>query len=261
MTIMDRNALAADHPGVEYGIQLRACQALARMGVRERALQRGMPTNQIRFYNSRLEKHFRTIHADPENTRSVVRQQFLADMTTLLSTTMFQQSCMFEDGNALADGTVCVSGSMRDGGNYTYDCDLSSKIYLWGKQDTDALDCPYVLDTNIILIGDSAHAIMPTIGMGASLAIEDAEILGRKVATCLANLTRRAHFRKSVTEQVFVPLAAERASVWKELIRRARLAGAQNVIGIRAKKRFALGPQIPNDTLSRVINFGEAVLR
>ena len=28
------------------------------------------------------------------------------------------------------------------------------------------------------MIGDAAHAIMPTIGMGASLAIEDAEILG-----------------------------------------------------------------------------------
>lgn len=51
------------------------------------------------------------------------------------------------------------------------------KIYLWAMRDTDPLETPCSNDCNLVLIGDAAHAIMPTIGMGASLAIEDAEAL------------------------------------------------------------------------------------
>jgi salicylate hydroxylase len=399
VTIMDRNASVADYPGVEYGIQQRACRALARIGVRERALQRGMRANEIRFYNARLGKQFRSIQSDPDNTRSVVRQEFLADMTALLKTTTFQRSCMIEDCSPLGDGKVRASGSIRAGGDFAFDYDLvvacdggnstmrqkffpigsqrqdrgfsciymmveitewstasedllslanagrseivmgsictltlfplgrnrlafgigfdhvtrraiwakldleesvdwsaltarqkeavarmlvqdashpgsayeealghiqdwdSYKIYLWGMQDTDALDCPFIQDVNVILIGDSAHAIMPTIGMGASLAIEDGEILGRRIADHLATVTSRAAFRGGLSQQVFAPFTADRVSVWKELIRRARLAAEQNFINVAAKKRFALGPQIPNDAISRFVSLGETILR
>jgi 2-polyprenyl-6-methoxyphenol hydroxylase-like FAD-dependent oxidoreductase len=137
----------------------------------------------------------------------------------------------------------------------------SYKIYLWDMQDTDALERPYAEDAGIILIGDAAHAIMPTIGMGASLAIEDAEILGRRLANYLTTLTHPTHFKRGLQQQVFVPFTSERLPVWKELIRRSRLAAQENFINVSQKKRFAVGPQIPNNSLSRVVSAGEAVLR
>jgi len=45
------------------------------------------------------------------------------------------------------------------------------------------------------------------------------------------------------------------------LIRRARLAAQENFIDLSTKKRFAIGPQIPNNNLSRVISMGESILR
>ena len=63
----------------------------------------------------------------------------------------------------------------------------SNKIYLWKMADTDALVKPYIEGANILIIGDASHAIMPTIGMGASLAIEDAELIAYKLSKYILN--------------------------------------------------------------------------
>ena len=71
----------------------------------------------------------------------------------------------------------------------------SFKIYLWKMRDSDVATQPYNEHGNVIMIGDAAHAIMPTIGMGASLAIEDAEILGHILSNQILknNLNNKIH--------------------------------------------------------------------
>ena len=83
ITLLDQNASAADYPGVEYGIQKRACIALEKIGKLEQALARGNPSLEIAFYNARLGKRFRSIKFDSRYTRSVARQEFLADLDGL----------------------------------------------------------------------------------------------------------------------------------------------------------------------------------
>ncbi len=87
IAILDRNRNATDYPGVEYGIQARACRALERIGLLERALAGANPATEIAFFNSRLGKRFASVKFDPKYTRSVVRQDFLADLTALLGST------------------------------------------------------------------------------------------------------------------------------------------------------------------------------
>lgn len=53
---------------------------------------------------------------------------------------------------------------------------LPEKIGLWQLRDIDPLDT--WVRGRVILIGDAAHAMLPTQGQGASQAIEDAEALG-----------------------------------------------------------------------------------
>jgi salicylate hydroxylase len=122
----------------------------------------------------------------------------------------------------------------------------SYKIYLWKMRDSDVVQCPYNEYGNIIMIGDAAHAIMPTIGMGASLAIEDAEILARHIAD---HLTQNSTDLKNT----LITYSKKRMPVWKELMARARSAAKLNFIGIRNKNRFGVGPQIPVKFWCRVI--------
>lgn len=53
---------------------------------------------------------------------------------------------------------------------------LASEIGLWQLRDIDPLDT--WTRGRVILIGDAAHAMLPTQGQGASQAVEDAEALG-----------------------------------------------------------------------------------
>jgi salicylate hydroxylase len=53
---------------------------------------------------------------------------------------------------------------------------LEERIGLWQLRDLDPLDT--WTRGRVILIGDAAHAMLPTQGQGASQAIEDAEALG-----------------------------------------------------------------------------------
>lgn len=129
----------------------------------------------------------------------------------------------------------------------------SYKIYLWAMRDTDPLDTPWSAQVNVVLISDAAHAIMPTIGMGASLAIEDAEALAALIAAAANDAKTPTAFRAAAKGAIFVPFTAARHPVWVNLINRARRAAIGNFINGWRRKRFAIGLQIPNTTLSRVV--------
>ena len=395
VTILDRNASATDYPGVEYGIQERACRALERIGQLESALKRGNCCTEIAFYNARLRKRFRSISPNPHYTRSVVRQEFLADLGDLLQRTPIKRRHMVTAMRPGSDGSVTVEGHREtEDQTFSHRFDLvvaaegvnsvarkalfpdqaeihdrgfsciymlvegtpqtappgfleransgrselimgsistmtmfplgqgrlalgigfdhkvkaqlwarnklamdlpwanipsatkkaialelvadvsedddrlikalelvpdwdSYKIYVWAMRDTDPLPLPYSTDGKIILIGDAAHALMPTIGMGASLAIEDAEQLARLIADAAKLTPEPAAFRAGLANSVFQPFTSARHPVWTELMGRARTAAIGNFINVKDKKRFAIGPQIPNNTISRLITAAE----
>jgi len=57
----------------------------------------------------------------------------------------------------------------------------------------------------MVLVGDAAHAVSPSSGQGASMAIEDAVVLGRCLATIPAipaALTEYEHRRRERVEKV-----------------------------------------------------------
>lgn len=397
--LFDKNETPYDYPGVEYGIQERACRALERIGIKERALHRGVRAHTIEFYNSRLNRRFQPINSNPEYTRCVVRQEFLSDLSDLISTTTVKMQHKVVDIAALADGSVQVEtidhvnkrdqfifdifiacdGSfstarrlfypesaekidqgfscmymlvepknpldaserflnLSNGGtsqlimgtkstltlfplgknrlaygigfdhhtkqalwaqnnlqndekwaeipaftkrniaaslvedacphDSTYlealdhvdDWD-SYKIYLWQMKDTDPLLNPSPENCNLLLIGDAAHAILPTIGMGASLAIEDAELVGKQIANALEKYPNPDDIRTHFKEIIAKPYAKSRVPIWKDLVGRARLAARENFIDQANKKRFAIGPAIPNSQLSKVVSGVESVMR
>ena len=49
-------------------------------------------------------------------------------------------------------------------------------LYLWNCVDRDAL--PTYHNDSLIIVGDAAHPMLPTLGSGAGMAIEDAGVLG-----------------------------------------------------------------------------------
>jgi salicylate hydroxylase len=382
IVLIDKNKSAFDYPGVEYGIQERACLALRRIGIKDVALAGGLPNKVISFFNARNNtKQKSQINTNPDLTVTVVRQEFLAELTCLLNHTKVkrelnvtsvtatkdkvivgcqnssdeQESYDFDlliaaDGigsvtrkeyfkdqnyihnqgfsclymlievpdnapsniiNMANDGQSCIvlgksttatffslgknrlavgigfddqvqkeiweSVGVEANKNWTeldintkikianilsQDCSFqnnmlqeafqwipdwnSYKIYLWKMRDSDVVKCPYNEYGNVILIGDAAHAIMPTIGMGASLAIEDAEVLAKHIAEHLIA-------KKSDLQKTMAIYSKKRIPVWKELMARARSAARLNFIGIRNKNRFGVGPQIPVKLLWRVI--------
>jgi salicylate hydroxylase len=395
LTLLDRNASETDYPGVEYGIQARACRALERIGQLDTAMRRSNPCTEVAFFNARLGKRFRSIRPDPRYTRAVVRQEFLADLANLLRRTALRRrhevhsilmrsdqsvvvqgrhdavpfSIVFDlliaaDGvNSVARRTLFpASASLVDRGfsciyllveaegrhappgfleransgrselimgsiatltlfplgrgrlafgigfdhavrarlwsdagltpdtpwaevpviakaaiarRLTQDAsdpalaqalDLvpdwnSYKIYHWIMRDTDPLARPYPDTGNVIILGDAAHAIMPTIGMGASLAMEDAEAFARLLRDRgLATTQDATRFRANLRRDAFAPFTASRVPVWRDLVRRSRQAAATNFIAVHAKRRFAIGPQIPGTAQSWLVGRVEAVL-
>ncbi|QIS13879.1 FAD-dependent oxidoreductase [Nocardia arthritidis] len=116
------------------------------------------------------------------------------------------------------------------------------RIYLWPMRDSNPLPHPYVEDRNLVLLGDSCHAFLPTIGMGASLAIEDAERLGSRLGAYL----RRAHPTPGhLAAAVFEPWAKQRRPVWNHLMGRARVAAARNWVAQHENPRFEAVPYVP----------------
>jgi salicylate hydroxylase len=382
ITLIDKNKTAFDYPGVEYGIQARACLALRRIGIKDQALACGLPNKTISFFNSRTNKmQKQSIKTDPDLTVTVVRQEFLGELTNLLKNTVIKRelyvtsvlatkdkatvlcqnstgtlesfdfdllisadgigsvtrkeyfkdqnyihkqgfSCLYMLIEAPQDAPENIKNVANNGESFIVlgktttatffslgknriavgigfdnevqkeiwesagaipgtpwaeldisikqkiavilsdDCSFknnmlkeafqwipdwnSYKIYLWSMRDSDVIKCPYNEFGNIILIGDAAHAIMPTIGMGASLAIEDAEILAQHVSKYLLNNKGSLKTKLEQYSKIRIP-------VWKELMARARAGARLNFIGIRNKNRFGVGPQIPLKYVWRLI--------
>jgi salicylate hydroxylase len=383
ITLIDKNQSAIDYPGVEYGIQARACEALKRIGMKEKALACGLDTSRISFYNSRTNKKQKFgVTTDPDLTVTVIRQEFLAELTKLLNRTKIYRQLNVKSIEATAGkvNIFCEGIQVKDESfefdilvsadgigsvvrkdyfkneNYIHnrgfsclymlievpqdapqyfktfsntgecwvvlgktttatffpmgknrfavgigfddkvqvemwnlaginsdltwsdldviqkervakllasDCSFqddmltqafqwipdwnSFKIYLWKMRDSDVATRPYNQYGNIIMIGDAAHAIMPTIGMGASLAIEDAEILGQYLSEQI--LQDNLDFKNTLEQYSSV-----RVPVWEELMGRARAGAKLNFIGIRNKSRLSFGPQIPGRTLWRIVS-------
>jgi salicylate hydroxylase len=382
ITLIDRNKSAYDYPGAEYGIQKRACLALQRIGIKEKALERGIKNFRISFFNSKINKKQKSsVATNPDLTVGVVRQEFLHDLTQLLHRTKMHRELTVNSVNAVSNKVTIlakdlnglentfefdflvsaegihsivrkdyfkhqnyihnrgfsslymllevpeyISHRMKDlantgeswivlgksttatffpmeknrigvgigfddetqielwhkvglESNVTWadipvdikrkiaellaaDCSFenniltdafewvqdwnSYKIYLWKMRDSDVALQPYNQHGNIVMIGDAAHAIMPTIGMGASLAIEDAEMLAKHLAKVInANST---NFKSAIEN-----FSSLRVPVWKDLMNRARTAARLNFIGVRHKNRFAVGPQLPGRYFWRVV--------
>ncbi len=396
IVLLDRNSDETDYPGVEYGIQKRACLALERIGLLDRAMARANPATELAFYNARLDKRFRSVSLDPEYTFSVNRQEFLADLAHLLTRTEVRRRHNVERVALHPDRSVTVAGKVgddpfeerfdlmiaadgirsvarkqvfpdtaeifdrgfsaiyllvearpetapegflelansgrselvmgslatttlfplargrlamgigfdhetrdrlwaeqglkpqqawadipaetkkaiavalvRDLGPH-YDMlvralDLvpdwdSYKIYLWAMHDTDPLAPPWSEQANVVALGDAAHAMMPTIGMGASLAMEDAEDLARRIGALAGRTPDAAAFRAQLADAVFEPFADARVPVWRDLMGRARTAAEGNFIDLEDRKRFSIGPQIPNKLVSTLVTGVEKIL-
>ena len=120
-------------------------------------------------------------------------------------------------------------------------------------RDSDVASRPYNQHGNVIMIGDAAHAIMPTIGMGASLAIEDAEILARHLSDQILESSKDF-------KDTFKEYASLRVPVWEELMARARAGGRLNFVGIRHRSRFAVGPQISGKIIWKLITKIEEIV-
>ncbi len=133
----------------------------------------------------------------------------------------------------------------------------SPQIYQWIMRDSDPIEKPYTREANILLLGDSAHAFLPTIGMGASLAIEDAEILGGRLGQYLARGGQDVG--DAMCERVFAPFARDRFPVWDDLIARARAAG-ENFKRQETLTRFAIAPYVPGKVLAKAFAAYEAVV-
>jgi salicylate hydroxylase len=382
ITLIDKNQSAYDYPGVEYGIQKRACLALQRMGIKDEALACGLKAFRISFFNARNNtKQKIGITTDPDLTVNVIRQEFLAELTNLLNRTKIHRqftvksvearpekvsvhcetanqknetfefdilvaadgigsvvrkdyfknenyihnrgfSCLYmlievptdapshfqEAANTgeclivLGKSTTAtffpmgknrfavgvgfddkvqaeIWNSVGANPNTTWvdlditrkekiaeilakDCSFqdnmlsksfewipdwnSFKIYLWKMRDSDVATKPYNDYGNVIMIGDSAHAIMPTIGMGASLAIEDAEILGRFISEEIKQ-------GSTIFKSTFENYSKLRVPVWLDLISRARAGGKLNFVGIRNRRRLSVGPQMPGKIFWKIV--------
>jgi 2-polyprenyl-6-methoxyphenol hydroxylase-like FAD-dependent oxidoreductase len=401
VTLFDRNASETDYPGVEYGIQARACRALHRVGVKEAALARGLPNREIIFRIAsddgvgRVQGRIRT---DPASCVCVVRQEFLVDLARLLTKTVVRRRTVVERIQEAPGGTVRVHTREegQEGREERFDAlvaadgvhsvvrrqwfapwakvhdrgfsclyllldgrdhrtlprrfralanegkselilgrrttwtlfplgndrlavgvgfphavrdalwsdegaaadqdwkDLAAgqkraialrlaadvpmeqgllsrlledlvpdwdsyRIYLWAMRDSDPLPRPYHESASIVVIGDAAHAFMPTIGMGASLAIEDAEDLAARMAHLARVRPAAADFRSAVHARVFEPFSRKRVPIWKELMLRARWAGRANFLHARPRPRFAIAPQVPGYLPSRIVGAAEWV--
>ncbi|HLL25489.1 MAG TPA: NAD(P)/FAD-dependent oxidoreductase [Kofleriaceae bacterium] len=396
VTLFDRNATETDYPGVEYGIQERACRALHRIGLKDAALRRGLPNREIVFRvgstggGARVQGRVRT---DPAWCVCVVRQEFLADLATLLTSTQVRRRTIVERIALGPDRTVQLSVRRPDDEGChddTFDCVVAAdgvnsivrkqlfapwatlhdrgfsslyllidgrghdalasrfralanegrselmlgsettwtffplgddrlavgvgfphavrdrlwaeqgagagqewsalsaaqkraialrltddmaddrmllrrlfeelvrdwdsfRIYLWAMRDSDPLPQPYLDESNVVAIGDAAHAFMPTIGMGASLAIEDAEALAARVARVASAHPEPDDFRAALRAEAFIPFTRDRVPLWNELMVRARWAARANFLHARPRNRFALAPQVPGYLRSRAI--------
>ncbi|MHA7263753.1 FAD-dependent oxidoreductase [Arthrobacter sp. TMN-37] len=117
---------------------------------------------------------------------------------------------------------------------------VSPDVYLWSMRDSDPLAQPYTAGLPVVLLGDAAHAFLPTIGMGASLAIEDAEIFSGILARHLAGGGSPDGLHTKVLQR----FGDQRRGVWLDLMTRARDA-VTNWRHETVEQGFVLSPFVP----------------
>jgi 2-polyprenyl-6-methoxyphenol hydroxylase-like FAD-dependent oxidoreductase len=144
---------------------------------------------------------------------------------------------------AIARDTPIHGGFMERALELVEDWD-GPRVYRWMMRDSDVLDRPFAPDCNLVLLGDAVHAFLPTIGMGASLAIEDAEHLGSSLGAFLLASAGRPVAELDLHAAVFAPHAAARRATWHDLMWRARAAAA-NLTGQGRLKRMRVAPYLP----------------
>jgi salicylate hydroxylase len=159
----------------------------------------------------------------------------------------------------IAEDTPAHGGVMADALNLVKDWNGPS-IYQWEMRDSDLLEEPYAPDANIVFVGDSTRAFLPTIGMGASLAIEDAEWLGTNLGNYLSNCMKNQTSLDNIRHEVFLPYLEARQSTWVDLLDRARMA-ARNFIDHATLQRFEVAPFIPTPIGKNIVHTIEAVRR
>lgn len=123
ITLIDKNQSAIDYPGIEYGIQARACSALKRIGIKDKALACGLKTTRISFYNSRISKKQKFgISTNPDLTVSVIRQEFLAELTNLLYKTQIHRQLTIKSIEATSEKvTVLCDGIQSKVESFEFD--------------------------------------------------------------------------------------------------------------------------------------------
>ena len=133
-------------------------------------------------------------------------------------------------------------------------------VYEWQMRDSEVLPEPYAPDANIVFVGDSVRAFLPTIGMGASLAIEDAEWLGTHLGKYLSARVESQTPLHDLRQAVFQPYVDARKSTWVDLLDRARMA-ARNFIDHNTMQRFESAAFVPTPVGKGVAHAVEAVRR
>lgn len=82
-------------------------------------------------------------------------------------------------------------------------------LFKWPLFDRDPIDC--WTDRRITLLGDAAHPMLPFLGIGATMALEDAVVLGRAVATAATFQAGLADYERARIDRALeVTLASRR---------------------------------------------------
>lgn len=99
---------------------------------------------------------------------------------------------------------------------------MPDKPSKWRLNDRLPLDLWHYFDGKVMLLGDSAHAMLPHLGAGAGQSLEDGWVLGRAVSEYLAG-SENAHFASlSSTAQTYQDVRLPRA---QKTQRTSRAAG------------------------------------
>lgn len=159
----------------------------------------------------------------------------------------------------IARDTPAYDGLMADALSLVKDWE-GPFVYQWQMRDSDVLAEPYAPDANIIFVGDAVRAFLPTIGMGASLAIEDAEWLGTRLGQHLSAQSAPENALQSIRSSVFLPYVQARQSTWDDMLDRARMA-ARNFIDHPSMERFEVAPFVPTPIGKNVMHTIESVRR